>query len=163
MLRDKSLTNCTNFTTGSYFILEGRATYRSIFDADVWLRFWSWSLVDILKLSLVKILKFQWTNCHPWTIFVYFDVFGTFKSFTFVSKKILSSQHSPKSQNISRKQEQMSLNKGNMKKRKFGWMVIGRSHSIPNNQNFFLVHHWLQIEIIFWETIEMHDRSNFKR
>ena len=59
----------------------------------------------------------------------------------------------PKPQNISRKQEQLSLNKGNMKKRKFGWMVIGRSHSISNNQNFFLVQHWLPIEIIFGEII----------
>ena len=39
-----------------------KMVFGQYFAADIWLRLWSWILVNILKLGLVKILKFKLTQ-----------------------------------------------------------------------------------------------------
>ena len=153
MRRYELETNCTNFTIHSKsIILESKKepAKLSIFGTQALPYFFNLAYIFYHQIVVLKpILDFMFVNFYG---------FGTLKTFFWMVRRIVSNfkffaSICPKPQNISRKQEQLSLNKGNMKKRKFGWMVIGRSHSIPNNQNFFLVQHWLPIEIIFGEII----------
>ena len=138
MLRYKLETNCTNFTIGSKSIIleskKGPGKQSILGNTSVAIFFHS----SIFFLS---------PNCRPRTnswfyVCMLLLVWHSLDVFWMVRKivsnfKFFVNIH-PKPQNISRKQEQLSPNKGNMKKRKFGeWLLEDRTQ-YPITKTFFL-------------------------